>query len=167
MAVLALAAATVVAVGCGGGDDGPPVALDGTPRYADTSGVVTKVDGKTMTLEGGARYDLSADLLAFSTITGDLVAVRATKDQLVLIGLDGKVAEWVAVVSSVVRPGGGDPVAIYQGKVVRVDDKRRVVFGDGTVLSLARDVKAPPAGLVVVAVVDPSSGEISGFQGHV
>ena len=146
---------------CGSdGDPEPEIELDGSPRIADTAGVVREATTETIELEDGRRFELSEHLLAFSTISGELLPIRGTAGQLVLIGTDDDFAVWVAVVSDVVTAGDRDPTAFYQGRVVELDGQGRVVFRDGTVLALADGVDAPEEGARIDAEIDPETAAI-------
>jgi hypothetical protein len=164
MAAAAMLAA-VALVACGDeGDPQPDIALDGTPRIADTAGVVREATTEAIELDDGRRFELSEHLLAFSTINAELLPIRGTVGQLVLIGVEDDFAVWVAVVSDVVSPKGKEPAAFYQGRVVETDDERRVIFRDGTVLRLTAGLPVPLRGALLQVEIDPETAAIREWQ---
>jgi len=91
-------------------------------------------------------------------VTGRREPVDTRVGQYVLLGAHGHTADWIGGVSAIVK--GTRPQAFYQGKFLRLDAKRRAIFADGTVLSLAATVKPPAARTVVSAVIDVRRHEI-------
>lgn len=158
----AAAATTVVAAlglaGCGGGDDEPAVALDGSPRLPDIEGVVTEVSNDEIVLDGKHTYEVSDDLMAFSTYTLEAIPLAQRKGQYVQLGLDGDTAEWLALI--------GEPLegrVYYTGELEKVDGGK-LVFSDGTVLALADGVKPPADSGRFRAVIDPNKRVVIAFE---
>jgi hypothetical protein len=160
-AVLALAVATMVALVACGGDNGPkPIALDGTPRYPDAQGVVDRVSVTSITLDGHRTYKVSKKLQSFSTSTLQTLPLLQRKGQYVQVGLDGDTMVWIANVGAIlpVEP----PAVYYQGRLLRTDAQRRLVFRDGTVLPLAPGVTSPVPTGFVRADIDPAAHVVRG-----
>ena len=156
------AAAVVVVVSVGfagcGGDDEPAVALDGSPRIPDAEGVVTEVSDEEIVLDGKHTYEVSDDLLAFSTYTLEAIPLAQRKGQYVQLGLDGETAEWLALI--------GEPLegkVYYTGELEEVDDDN-LVFADGTVLALGDGVKPPADSGRMRVVIDPNKRVVVGFE---
>lgn len=160
LARAAAAATAVVAIGLAGcgGDDEPAVALDGSPRLPDTEGVVTEVSDDKIVLDGKHTYEVSDDLMAFSTYTLEAIPLAHRKGQYVQLGLDGETAEWLALI--------GEPLegrVYYTGELEEVDGDN-LVFADGTVLTLGDGVKPPAEAGRMRAVVDPNKRVVVGFE---
>jgi hypothetical protein len=137
LAVVLVVGVLVLVAGCDSSGD-EVVALDGSPRHPDDEGVVTAISFERITLDGRRSYDVSRKLLAFSTSTRELEPMLLRDGQYVQIGLDGRTMVWMAGVAAVVPT---DPPAVYYvGRLVAVEDGRRAVFADGTVLRLAPGV---------------------------
>jgi hypothetical protein len=130
---VALFVVVLVAAACSSGDEA--VRLDGSPRYPDDEGVVTAISFDRITLDGRRTYDVSPGLRAFSTVTRQLEPMLRRKGQYVQIGLDDRTMVWMAGIAAVVRTE--PPAVYYVGRMVSVDEERRAVFADGTVLRLA------------------------------
>lgn len=155
----ALVVALVLVLGgaCGGGDDGPAIALDGSPRIPDDQGVVTEVSEDELVLDGDRKFDVSGELLAFSTYTLEAIPLAQRQGQYVQVGLDGKTVEWLALI--------GEPLedrVYYTGKLEEVDGDQ-LTFSDGTVLTLGSGVEAPAPGRVR-AVIDPQKRVVVAFE---
>lgn len=154
-----------VFAGCGDEATEAPVVLDGTPRLPDDEGVVTDldVDGLSLTLDGKRSYQVSEQLRSFSALDLSIQPLAGAKDAYVQVGLNGRTVVWLGRISKVVPTE--PPSAFYVGRFKRVeqsDEGRRVVFGEGTVLSLADGVE-PPAGSegqVVQAEIDPAAHRV-------
>ena len=152
----------LLAAACGGDDDGGAngqkyVALDGSPRSADTEGVLTEVaaDFSSLRLDG-KTYDVAKDLQCFATQDGSTLPLRQRVGSYVQVGLRGKKVVWLASIANVVRRPGDDPVVYYAGEAVALRGGE-LVFRDGTVLRVAPTLKlaAPPKrGVPVSATID-------------
>lgn len=135
------------------GDDDTAVALDGSPRYPDDEGVATALSRERITLDGDRTYDVSDDLVSFSTYNRQIEPMRRRLNQYVQVGLDGRTVVWMAGIAGVVPT---DPAAVYyQGILERVRGVR-AEFADGTVLRLASGVRSPVAHGRVQARIDPA-----------
>lgn len=157
-AVAVMATFALGAGACGGGDDGPAIALDGSPRVPDAEGVVVEVRDDEIVLDGDRKFDVSDDLLAFSTYTLEAVPLAQRKGQYVQVGLDGDTVEWLALI--------GEPLeerVYYTGELEEIDGQQ-LVFKDGTVLTLADGVKPPAETGRMRAVVDPKKRSVVGFE---
>lgn len=156
MAVLVLLAIVPGLLGACG-QDKPTVRLDGSPRFPDDEGIVTSVDdapgqGRRVTLDGVRTYAVSDRLRSFSTYDLRLEPFRNRLNQYVQVGLDGDTVMWMAGVAAVVP--GDPPRVFYSGRLKEVDGKGRAIFADGTVLTLAPDVRPPAAQGFVQAEID-------------
>lgn len=160
--VRAAAAATAVlalgAAACGGDDDGPSIKLDGSPRVPDAEGVVVEVSDEELVLDGDRKFDVSDDLMAFSTYSLETIPLAQRKGQYVQVGLDGETVEWLALI--------GEPLedrVYYTGELEEIDGEQ-LVFADGTVLTLADGVKPPVEKGRMRAVVDPKKHVVIAFE---
>lgn len=149
--VAAASALALAGVACGG-SDGVAVKLDGSPRRPDVEGVVRKASAKGVTLDGNRTYDVSSKLMTFSTYNHKLVPLASMIGAYVQGGLDGDTIEWLAKVGPVATDATGHRTVQYQGTLVRVDGSV-LVFKDGTVLRLDKNLKAPEDALGPVYVV--------------
>ena len=152
-AVLALALSA-----CGGNDDKSSIALDGSPRVPDAEGVVTEVSDDEIVLDGHRAFGVSDELLAFSTYTLEAVPLAHRKGQYVQVGLDGDTVEWLALI--------GEPLedrVYYTGELEEIDGDR-LVFADGTVLTLGSGVESPAPSGRLRAVIDPEKRAIIAFE---
>lgn len=143
---------------CGGDEPKAAIALDGSPREPDAEGVVDKVSENSLVLDGNREFEVSDNLVAFSTYTLEAVPLLQRKGQYVQVGLDGDTVIWVALI--------GEPLegrVYYNGELEEVDGEQ-LVFADGTVLTLGPGVKAPPAGERVRAVIDPAKRAVTAFE---
>ena len=136
----AAAVALVLLAACGGGDDGDELRLDGSPRFPDDEGVATALTRESITLDGKRTYDVSDRLRSFSTYTLEIEPMLNRKGQYVQIGLDGKSMVWMAGLAAPVTTAEGTNV-FYVGDLKRIDDEQ-AIFEDGTVLKLAKGVRA-------------------------
>ena len=164
--LLVVAAITLVALvgapACSRGGGTAPIKLDGSPRYPSAEGVVTEVSRDALVLDGKQSYRVSKDLQSFSSSTLAPVPLLQRKDQYVQVGLDGNTVVWIAAISAVVTLER--PAAFHIGTLRRVDDERRLIFQDGTVLRLGRGVDAPPTGRKVTAEIDPEQKAVRSLQ---
>jgi hypothetical protein len=129
---LGLAALVVLAGACS--SSGKVVALDGSPRHPDDEGVVTRISFQRITLDGKRTYDVSPELLAFSTVTRQLEPMLSREHQYVQVGLHGSTMVWMAGIAAVVPTT--PPAVYYVGRMTSVDGEGRATFSDGTVLRL-------------------------------
>lgn len=157
VAVAVVAMAAIGFAGCSG-DDEPAIALDGSPRLPDVEGVVTEVSDEEIVLDGKHTYEVSDDLLAFSTYTLEAIPLAQRKGQYVQLGLDGDTAEWLALIG---RPLEGR--VYYTGELEEVDGDN-LVFADGTVLTLGDGVKPPTDSGRMRVVIDPNKRVVVGFE---
>ena len=152
-AVLALGAAA-----CGGGDDEPAIALDGSPRVPDAEGIVIEVSDDKIVLDGDREFEVADDLMAFSTYTLEAIPLAQRQDQYVQVGLDGDTVEWLALI--------GEPLedrVYYTGELEEIDGDQ-LVFADGTVLSLDDGVEPPAESGRLRAVIDPKKRAVIAFE---
>ena len=139
---LGLALAVGLAACSGGGSKEPVVKLDGSPRFSDQEGVVQKADRSGITLDGNRTYDVDSKLIAFSTFNRAPVRLGSTVGEYVQVGIKDKTVVWLARIGPVATQADGHSSVVYQGTLVKVDG-RRLIFKDGTVLTLAAGLKAP------------------------
>jgi hypothetical protein len=160
--VAALATTAVITLAACGGSRAPVVKLDGSPREPDAEGVVRAASINGITLDGDRRYDVSKKLISFSTYNRKLVPLVRMIGAYVHIGLDGDTVVWIAKVGVVTRDASGHRTAQYQGDLVAVRGTR-LVFRDGTVLTLAKGLKPPadPLG-PTYAVIDADNHNVQG-----
>lgn len=135
--------------GACGGDSGPDVALDGSPRVPDDEGVLTAVSNERITLDDERTYDVDKHALVFSTYTRAVESLQNRKGQYVQIGTDGDRMEWMAGIAAVVP---GDPPTVYYIGHLTEAGARTLIFRDGTVLRRGEGVEVPPEGRVQVTI---------------
>lgn len=130
---------------CSSGPPAPHIKLDGSPRYADDEGVISKFDENTLriTIDGRRRYDISEKARVFATSTLQPVGLRGRTGQYVQVGLTKKKVVWVATFTQTVQFANTPALAFEIGTLARVDAHRRAVFRDGTVLKLAPGTRLP------------------------
>ena len=153
-----VAIALAALAGCGG-DDGPDVSLDGSPRRPDDQGVLTAVSDKSITLDGKRTYEVDKRALAFSTYTRAVESLVNRKGQYVQVGLDGDRMEWMAGIAAVVRGSGQPPVVYYIGHLDRAT-KNELVFRDGTVLTPDKGLEVPVEKGQVQVKIDPAKRRV-------
>lgn len=172
-AALVLAAVSVFGVGGCGDDDGGDeaagfVALDGSPRPADDSGVLTEVadDFSSLTLDGDRRFDIDEDLTSFAAADGSIQPVGRYVGNFVQVGLDdeGGTVQWLGSIASVVSTPGEPATAYFTGVLIEVDDEGRLVFRSGTVLEADGSVVVPDVPASVVATIDVESGTVTTIE---
>lgn len=142
----------VVLSGCGRDTE---VEFPKRVRYASDQGVVSQIDFAKIRLDDKRSYSIREDVQSFSTYNGKVTPLLSWKDKYVHIGVDDdKNVLWVAGIGVLDR--SVDPPVVYysNGLLRRVDDKRRAIFDDGTVLQLDKDVKVLPAKSRVTAEID-------------
>lgn len=155
--------AVLLLAGCGGGED--PVAdieLDGSARTPDAEGLVEDVSLEDIRVDG-KRYELSKNLLAFSTYTLAAMPVLATEGNYVHVGTKEGKAVWVAQVAKPLRTSA-DALLVYEGTIRRVQGDR-VEFGDGTVLRAGKQVAVPAVGSRIQVELDPDTDRIKAVLG--
>lgn len=157
-----LTAATLVGAACSGSDGSSTpttaVPLDGTPRYPDAEGVVIDIaaDFSTLTLDGDRRYGIEKDVQSFSALDGSTQRLLGRKGQYVQVGLRDNKVRWIGGIGALIKVAGQPDVAYFTGNLVQVD-KGKVVFEDGTVLTLAPHVQVPGGAEHVRATINASS----------
>ncbi len=156
-----LCAAALTAAACGG-DDGEAFTLDSSPRVPDDEGVVTAVSVERVTIDGERTYDVSDELVSFTSASRNVRPLLNFEHHYVHIGLKDDKVVWLGGIGPVVQ--GSPPAVYYTGGFRRVEDGR-AVFTDGTTLAIGKDVPQPPAGMVVQARIDPKAKAITGFLG--
>lgn len=160
-----LVAATLVGAACSGGDGRSTpttaVPLDGTPRFPDAEGVVVDIaaDFSTITLDGDRRFGIEKDVQSFSALDGSTQRLLGRKGQYVQVGLRGDRVRWIGGIGALIRTPGRPDVAYFTGNLVQVD-KGKAIFEDGTVLTLAPEVKALGGAARVRATIDASSHRV-------
>lgn len=138
------------------------VKLDGSPRVSDQAGVVVKADREQIILDGNRTYEVASDLIAFSTFNRAPVRLGSTVGEYVQVGLEGKTVVWLARIGPVTTQADGRSSVIYQGDLVRVAGSR-LEFRDGTVLTLAKGLRAPTdASGPTIASINPTSRVVEG-----
>lgn len=159
-ALLCIAATFVAA--CSSGPPAPRIHVDGSPRYPDDEGTVTKFDENTLriTIDGKRSYVISEKARVFATSTLQPVGMRGRVGQYVQVGVSKKYVVWVATFTQVVQLANTPPLAFEVGNLVRVDSRHRAVFRDGTVLRLADGVALPTLPAHVRADIDVGSHSI-------
>ena len=157
----AAAVATIIAAlgaaACGGEDE-PAIALDGSPRVPDAEGIVVEVSDDEIVLDGDRKFEVSDDLLAFSTYTLEAIPLAQRKNQYVQVGLDGDTVEWLALIAAPLE----DRV-YYTGELEEIDGDQ-LIFADGTVLTLDGGVKPPADSGQMRAVIDPKKRAVVAFE---
>ena len=137
--------AALLLVACSSGPPAPHIKVDGSPRYADDEGIITRFDENTLriTIDGKRRYVISEKARVFATSTLQPVGLRGRIGQYVQVGLAEKQVVWVATFTQVVQLANTPALAFEVGTLVRVDSRHRAVFKDGTVLRLASGTALP------------------------
>lgn len=157
-----VAALVFVGAAACGGSEKAAVKLDGSPRVPDVQGVVAKAGREGIKLEGGRNFEVSPDLIAFSTYNRKPIQLAATIGDYVQLGVDNGEVKWLALIGVVMTDEKGHRTASYQGQLVRISG-RRLDFKDGTVLTLAKGLTAPADGLgLVYAAIDVKRGLVQG-----
>lgn len=143
VAAIVLAAAIGLVGACSDGDDdsGGPVALDGTPRRADTAGVIDSARRDSVVVDG-KRYRLAEGVQVFSTATLQAVPLLGRVKQYVQLGTSGGTVDWIAVFGAAATVPGRGLVTFYTGLLEKIDGDD-LVFKDGTVLRVAGSVNVP------------------------
>ena len=136
----AIVAVALLAGACSS-DSEPAVLLDGSPRTPDDQGVATALTHESITLDGRRTYDVSEDLVSFSTYDRKIEPMLTREGQYVHIGVDDGEMVWMAGIASVVRTASGDAV-FYTGRLRSATDTR-ATFVDGTVFEVADGVEFP------------------------
>lgn len=149
---LACAAAVALLAACATGPR--RIALDGSPRFPDDEGVVTRVSANGLTLDGRRSYDVSENLRSFSALDLSIQPLVRSRGQYAQVGLDGNSVVWLGRIAAVVRTPA--PTVFYVGRLARID-KGRAIFREGTVLRLAAGVVAPSGAERVQAEIDPTA----------
>lgn len=147
------ALALVTACGSGGGGDSELV-LDGSPRVPDAEGIAT-IARPDLIEVAGRQFDVSPDLVVFSTHDLSLTPLVRWEGSYVQVGLDGDTVVWLAGVAGVIS--GDPPTAQLSGRVEAVEGDRLVLEG-GTVVTLGEGVDPLPEGTFVIVRLDPISG---------
>ncbi len=131
----------------------PESATELEARIPDDAGVVTMVDFERIEIDGKNSYPLSEELESFTTGDHTVRPVLSWKDRYVHLGLDDGVVQWIAGIGIVANE---PPRVLYTGVFERLEEERRAVFRDGTVLQLDQGVSPPGEGREVFATIDPS-----------
>lgn len=113
-------------------------------------------DFSTITLDGDRTYGVQPDVQSFSSLDGSVQQLLQRKGQYVQVGLKGNNVRWIAGIAALVHTAGKAPVLYYSGNLTAVR-RGKVIFEDGTVLTLADGVEPPAGALRVRATVDPSA----------
>lgn len=142
-----------------GSDDGASVLLDGSPRHPDAEGVATVARAEVIEV-AGTRYEVSPDLVVFSTHDLSLSPLVRWEGSYVQVGLDGDRVVWLAGVAGIIT--GDRPVAEFSGQVRGVEGDEVILEG-GTVVRLGPDVAAPEVGTHVLVQLDPIAGRVRRF----
>lgn len=160
-AVVLVAALASVGACSRGGAGGAPLALDGSPRVPDAEGIASIARADLIEV-AGKQYEVSPDLVAFSTHDLSLTPLVRWQGSYVQIGLRGDTVVWLAGVAGIL--GGDRPVAQFSGRVKAVDGAQ-VVLDGGTVVTLAKGVRPYPPGSFVIVRLDPITGRVRELVG--
>lgn len=115
-----------------------------------------------VTLAGGGRYAVSKKLIAFSTYNRKAVPLVSTRGAYVQLGLKDNTVVWLARIGPVSTDDRGHQTVQYQGDLVGVAGTR-LTFKDGTVLRLAKGLKAPSDALgPTYVVIDADARRVQG-----
>lgn len=155
--VLAFLALSLL-LGAACSDRGGPEPIFGSgPRFPDAEGVVMDISFKEVTLDEGRRFEILEDVQSFSTYDGSITPLLHLNGRYIHAGLDNsKRVEWVAGIGLVIGADSPDVGVVYNGVVESIEKgKRRVIFEDGTVLTLAKQVELPERGQRVSAKIQP------------
>lgn len=150
-----VALALVAACGSGGGGESGLV-LDGSPRLPDAEGIAS-IARPDLIEVAGTRYEVSPDLVVFSTHDLSLTPLVRWEGSYVQVGLDGDKVVWLAGVAGIIS--GDPPLAQLSARVEAVDGDRVVLEG-GTVVTLGKGIDPLPAGSFVIVRLDPISGRV-------
>lgn len=157
-----LVVVTLLGAACSGSDGSSTpttaVPLDGTPRYPDAEGVVVDIaaDFSMITLDGDRRYGIDKDVQSFSALDGSTQQLMGRKGQYVQVGLRNNKVRWIGGIGALIRVPGQPDVAYFTGNLVRVR-KGKLVFEDGTVLTLAAEAAVPVGAVRVRATIDATA----------
>jgi hypothetical protein len=124
------------------------------PRLPDDVGIVTDSTLERIELDDERTYQLRDDVESFKTRSHAITALLSWEGKYVHIGLDDdNKVRWIAGIGTV----SGDPKRVYYSGVFESFESpsRRLIFEDGTVLTLADDVNPPPGGGEIVCELDP------------
>lgn len=157
--LLVVATAIALVAGCGD-DEEPRLVLDGSPRFASTAGVLEAVEDRTIVMRDGRSFVATDDFRSFSTYTLAIEPVRNRIGEYVQLGTDGDEVRWLAGIGALLTEE--PPMAVYTGRLVRVDKLRRAVFADGTVLQLADGIEPPtPGPAILQAQINVKSDKVT------
>lgn len=161
--LLLVAAIGLVAAGCSRepATQSPESVFGKGPRFPSDEGVVTEIDFERVVLEGPRGYKISPEVQSFSTYNGKVIPLVHHKGRYIQLRLDNerRLVIWISVIGQVIPQPAG-PRVTYVGVFEKVDDKRRAVFKDGTVLKLGDEVTAPEAGQRVGVRIDSARREV-------
>lgn len=117
---------------------------DKPPRFPDDQGVVTSVDLESLTIENKRSYTISREVESFSTYNQEIIPLLRWQGRYVHVGTEGDEVVWIAGIG-VVDDSREIPVVHYtNGLLRRIDNKKRAIFADGTVLRLDKPLGRPP-----------------------
>lgn len=154
---VAFAAALLVAGACSSGSDArSEIVLDGSPRVPDAEGIASITRPDLIEI-AGKQYEVSPNLVAFSTHDLSLTPLVRWEGSYVQVGLDGDKVVWLAGVAGIVS--GDRPVAEFSAQITSVDDDRVILEG-GTVVTLGKGVRAERVGTYVLVRLDPITGRV-------
>lgn len=152
---LAIGLAIALLAGCRSTPQEPEA--PGPPYFPDERGIVTSVSVEEIEIDGKKRFPINSFVQSFSTYKPkEARPILFWKNRYVHIGLDeNKSVIWVAGVG-VVDPTTDPPSVFYaDGTLQRVDDKRNLIFKDGTVLRMAKGIQVPKVGRNLTLTIDP------------
>lgn len=132
-----------------------------TERFPDAEGIVTSVDFERIRLDEDPPHVIDRSVQSFSTYNGKVAPLLSWKSKYVHLGLGdrGRVI-WVSGIGVVVDDPETPVVYYTEGVVERVDSKGRVIFQDGTVLTLDGSVEKPAPKSKVTAKIDPQKERV-------
>lgn len=153
---LAFLALSLLIGGACSGRGSEPIFGSG-PRFPSAEGLVSDITFKQVVLDEGRRFVIREDVQSFSTYDGSVTPLVQLKGRYIHVGLDdSKRVEWVAGIGLVIGADSPGVGVVYNGVVKKVEvGKRRVIFEDGTVLTLAKQVPLPKRGQRISAKIQP------------
>lgn len=138
------------------------VVLDGRPRVPDVEGVATRITTTAITLDRRHSYPVDRkQFRSFSTVTLQLEPMLNREGQYVQLGVRHGQATWMAGIGAVLATQPA--TALYVGRL-RLFQRDRMTFRDGTVLRVAKGVKVPPSLHALRATIDVERHRVSGID---
>lgn len=139
--------------------------FDEKTRFPDDAGFVSRIDFQFVQLDGERRYRISPQVESFTSRQHKVTALLSWKNgwyvHLGLEEVDGdKEVAWIAGIG--LQPESGE--VLYPGVFDRLE-KGKVIFKEGTVLTLAEGVEAAASrGDEVLATIDAKTDLVTSFR---